>query len=243
LIVAHIIPAAFARDMMAGAKHNFRGSIDKVHPEQHGIYDRNILCAKCDGKLGDYDGYAIDVCRIFDRKQSEFDGRFLMRHIDGDKLAKFVLAVLWRASVSTRSEFKNISLGLYESVARDVLFDTKPLKDFTAYELMIVRFKSSRIKVNRVIAFPTRMTGVAATVWGFTAGGFRFMAKIDERPWPSKLPNEMVVNGNDKLCGFVFDYERSSEHSIIVSMARADRVRRALSAAHQRDARPPKKPA
>jgi hypothetical protein len=215
LIEAHIIPRAFARDMMAGAKHNVRGSMDKVRPDQHGVYDREILCAKCDGQLGHYDDYAIKVCRTFDTKHSEFDGRFLMPDIDGDKLAKFALAVLWRASISTRDEFKKVDLGLYEDIAKEVLFGAKLLKDFTAYELMVLRFKSRHNKVNGVIAFPARMTGAGVRLWAFAAGGFRFMEKMDKRRWP-KLPKEMVVNGNNQLYGCVEDLELLDEHSRVV---------------------------
>jgi hypothetical protein len=199
--------------------------MDKVRPDQHGVYDREILCAKCDGQLGHYDDYAIKVCRTFDAKHREFDdGRFLLPDINGDKLAKFALAVLWGASISTRLEFKRVDLGPYVDVAKEVLFGEKPLKDFTAYELMVLRFKSRH---SGVIGFPARMTGARVTVWGFAAGGFRFMAKMDKRRWPDGLPNEMIVNGNNELHGYVVDQELSPEHRLIVKMAGADRERRA----------------
>ena len=228
LIEAHIIPRAFARDMMAAAGHNILASMDKAHKTQHGVYDPNILCAACDGILGGYDDYAIEVCRTFDTKHSEFDGRFLMRDIDRDKLAKFALAVLWRASISARHEFKKVDLGPYEDIAKEVLFSAKPLKDFPAYELMLLRFKSRRINVEGVYTHPVRMTRVGVNVWGFTAGGFRFMAKLDQRQWPGiplGLRKEMVVNGNDKLCGLVADYGGSTEHLASLRMAGAHMAR------------------
>lgn len=231
LIEAHIIPRGFARDMMAAADHNILASMDKAHKTQHGVYDPNILCAACDGVLGDYDGYAIEVCRTFETKHTGFDDRFLMLDIDGDKLALFALAVLWRASVSTRREFRQVDLGPYEDIAKAVLFGAKPLKDIPAYELVMLRFKSRRINVEGVYTHPVRMTRVGVNVWGFTAGGFRFMAKMDQRPWPARLDQlgllkEMVVNGNDKLYGFVADYEGSTEHLASLRMAGAQIVRK-----------------
>jgi hypothetical protein len=238
LIEAHVIPRGFARDVMAAAGHNILASMEKARKTQHGVYDPNILCATCDGILGGYDGYAIDVCRAFDMKHSEFDGLFLMLDIDGDKLAKFALAVLWRAFIAARPEFKEVDLGPYEDIAKEVLFNAKPLKDFPEYELMLLRFKSRRINVEGVYTHPVRMTGVAVNMWGFTAGGFRFMAKIDQRQWPQfdlRLRKQMVVNGNDRLYGFVTDYEGSTEHLAALRMAGAQTARQQKKATDHGD--------
>jgi hypothetical protein len=44
-----------------------------------------------------------------------------------DKLKRFILAVLWRASVSTHSFYSYVSLGPYESILRARIFDPAPL--------------------------------------------------------------------------------------------------------------------
>ena len=124
--------------MMADAGHNIAVSMAKSYKTQHGVYDPNILCAACDGILGSYDDYAIEICRTFEKRSTKFDHLFLMRDVDGDKLAKFALAVLWRASISARDEFKKVDLGPYQDIAKEVLFGARPLKDFPAYELMLL---------------------------------------------------------------------------------------------------------
>jgi hypothetical protein len=40
-------------------------------------------------------------------------GVFELVDVDGEKFAKFVLAVLWRASISSRPDYANVSLGPY----------------------------------------------------------------------------------------------------------------------------------
>jgi hypothetical protein len=73
---------------MGDQKHNKKISMDRVDTTHHGVYDKHILCQKCDGKLGDYDDYALDVCRRFPKEHSVVpDGMFEMKNIDGDKFA------------------------------------------------------------------------------------------------------------------------------------------------------------
>lgn len=47
LIKAHIIPAAFAREIMGSHRHNLKIWLDKVHPTQQGVFDHHILCGAC----------------------------------------------------------------------------------------------------------------------------------------------------------------------------------------------------
>jgi hypothetical protein len=220
--------------MMKTSGHNMLATMEKAHKTQHGIYDPNILCANCDNILGELDKYAVELCRDFPKSHSEFDNRFLMRGVDGDKFAKFALAVLWRASISKRLEFRKVDLGPYEDIAREVIFGHKALNDFPEYELMMLRFKSQRINVEGVYTSPVRMTNVGINVWGFTLSGFRFMLRMDKRHWPRfaiDMRKEMVVNGNDKLYGFLGPYEGSTEHLVSLGMAGAEKLRQQTRAA------------
>jgi hypothetical protein len=82
LIDAHIIPRGFSRDVLRGEKH----------------------------LLGYYDDYAIDICRKFGAEHTAEDGVFSMKHVDGDRFAKFALAVLGAPqSVLVRSAKKSPS--------------------------------------------------------------------------------------------------------------------------------------
>lgn len=99
-----------------------------------GEYYRDILCRDCDNKLGVFDDYAIDVCRAFKKKHTRDGKLFAILNVDGDKLAKFILAVLWRASISKRESFFGIRLGPYEPQARDVLFGAAPLSSLRAFQ-------------------------------------------------------------------------------------------------------------
>jgi hypothetical protein len=47
--------------------------------------------------------YGIEICRNFERDHIKLrNGNFELQNFDGDRFAKFVLAIFWRASISTR---------------------------------------------------------------------------------------------------------------------------------------------
>src|SRR6185312_2179218 len=104
---------------------------ERVGKAQLGEYDADILCERCDNHLGHYDEYAIELFRRFPEHHRVIDGDwFEMPNVDGDQLAKFFLAVLWRAAISSRKVFASVKLGPHEPLARKVMFDAAPIADF-----------------------------------------------------------------------------------------------------------------
>jgi hypothetical protein len=216
LIKAHIVPRVFAKDVRGSQAHNWLISVDKVRHTQLGVVDPDILCASCDGKLGDLDNYALKVSRRSHTIRR--DGLFEMLNVDGDRFAKFVLSVLWRASITSRREVAKVALGSYEDRARDVIFGAKPLSALPEYELFVERYRrKGRFNPGGNYTMPARMT-TGLTGWYFGLNGFRILAKL--APWPA-LYGGQVVNGNDRLIGSVVDYEATTEGRAVIAMARA----------------------
>ena len=223
LIKAHIIPRGFARAMKsAGSPHNLLILEDNVRPTQHGVFDPALLCERCDGILGKLDDYGVEICRRFpsEHKVTDDGDMFEMEDVDGNAFAKFILSVLWRASVTTRPEFKRVSLGPYESLACGVIFDAKPLSTLPAYELLVGRYKQmGKMNPARTYTSPARgkilddLNG-----WTFALGGFRIMAKIDRRPFPALL-GPAIVNGNSKLIGAFGDFTSTVEGQTMAKRA------------------------
>ena len=227
LIKAHVFPRGFARDMMTGT-HNVQVSITKARLTQHGAYDQGILCATCDGIIGEYDAYANYICRKFPLAHVERDDTFEMKNVDGNKFATFALAVLWRASVSTRKEYQQVQLGDFEEEAKKVIFGVIPLSAMPSYQLMIARYKKSKkskkLEVDKLYTCPARLETAGRNCWYFALSGFRFVAKLDERPFEG-IPPEVIVNGNDRLFGAFIDFEGTSEHQAMADMAGAHVLR------------------
>src|SRR5882762_5982098 len=113
LIEAHIIPKGFGRLIRDGEGPNIKLTTERVSEAnpQLGDYDPAILCEKCDNVLGLNDEYALEVCRDFkaNNEKSKND-LFEVKSVDCERFSKFVLSVLWRASISRRKTFAEVSL-------------------------------------------------------------------------------------------------------------------------------------
>src|SRR6218665_2718976 len=112
---AHIIPRSFLgkrRFLKLSTENRF---IDR---SPKGPYDRGILCADCDRKIGVYDGYAKELLLA---RLSHFSLRngllcIPQKEFDYLQLKKFFISVLWRASISKHEAFSIVSLGEYEKI-------------------------------------------------------------------------------------------------------------------------------
>jgi hypothetical protein len=132
LIQAHIVPKGFL-GMLEQQKFlevSFNYSYKKRMPI--GPYDMNILCADCDKIIGLYDEYAkkilIEDIHLYKNKNLPIYS--IPAHaIDYLKLKKFFISLIWRASISSRDAFKEVSLGYYNDVALACLKDERFLED------------------------------------------------------------------------------------------------------------------
>lgn len=118
---AHIQPAALGKDIIkqAGRKTLSLAVPDRMdNTIQSSIFDDNILCSSCDGKLGVFDAHSIDIscllgtaCEIIDHRKNCFT---VTRSggVNHEHLALFGAAVVWRTSVSRYRELREFSLGL-----------------------------------------------------------------------------------------------------------------------------------
>jgi hypothetical protein len=195
-------------------------SMSKVRTTHHGVFDRGILCADCDGELGDLDNYALTVCRRFRRERIiGADGLFELANVNGDRFATFVLSVLWRASISSRIEVSKVSLGSYEAHAGEITFGAKSLASLPDYQLLVGRYlRTGKFNPAGNFTYPARMTR-GLTGWYFALNGFRILEKLDPAPLPAEIV-PAIVNGNDRLIGSFVNYESTTEGQSVHAMAR-----------------------
>lgn len=127
LVKAHIIPEAFFRVLrenggtpllVTGTKNQF----PKRSPT--GVYDEGILCDACEPKFDRFDHYGVEtlLVRLDETFQPiSYQGEIIAyqaAEIDQKLLLQFLLATLWRASVSTHSFYRRVNLGPFETDAR-----------------------------------------------------------------------------------------------------------------------------
>lgn len=122
LIEAHIIPEFFYKNLGLyepdkkgqGRIHAATIIKDKFNINKKGIpkgiYDKNILCKCCDNFINEeYEYYSKQL--LFDNSEKNTDntnGTITFLNIDYIKFKLFVLSMFWKASISKRTEFKNM---------------------------------------------------------------------------------------------------------------------------------------
>ncbi|MCM1003370.1 MAG: hypothetical protein NC408_03400 [Candidatus Gastranaerophilales bacterium] len=128
LIKAHIIPRKFYLDYKDEQYMSVNKLSGKFQIQQSGAYDKNILCEDCDGKiLGKFDqeGYRVLFDEIYKHKlnQLNHDSMYYItsEYYNYEYLRNFFISILWRASVSSLPEFRDINLGIYQGKALEIL--------------------------------------------------------------------------------------------------------------------------
>ncbi len=138
-VKAHIIPEAFfsvlreggsAPQLVTGTPNQF----PKRSPI--GVYDKGILCDTCEPKFDRFDHYGVETLHVrFDELFQPISHQskviaYQAAGIDQKLLLQFLLATMWRASVSTHQFYRRINLGPLEEVARRAILEPdKPVPD------------------------------------------------------------------------------------------------------------------
>jgi hypothetical protein len=234
LIKAHIIARAFARMYQRrNKKHNLELSLARVTPTQLGIFDKQILCERCDGLLGKHDDYLSDVIRKFVlppglRERDDFSSP----KVDCDAFCKGILAILWRGSISSHPDYSDVSLGPYEPIVRDILFGLRPLSDMPELEVVLQYYRSDHFgeDVNLFYTLPVQNKFEGRNGFSLGLNGFRITAKIDQRPF-SPAFGPYIINRTGVFRGLVVDLEKTPEFSRMADIAVAEMSRNGITPA------------
>lgn len=188
LINAHIIPRTFFEVLKGTGNYTVlvEPKADKQSKFlQAGDMDPGILCGECDGKFSPLDDYGFKIlgvpqpkCRYINPATGNEVGSVI--ECETDKLRRFVLAVLWRASISRR--WDTVSLGHHEPKVLERIFDVTPLS-VDEYSMIIHRLDSSALgDFKLTILFPVRgkIPG-GINVYSFYLPGLRILIKVDRR--------------------------------------------------------------
>ncbi len=135
LVDAHIIPAAFCREMLGPGETTLY--LLSKNPTEHtkrsplGPYDPAILCRSCEDRFQKLDNYAARL--LIRERDKAFQAvrvcehpLFIAEQFDYARLKLFVLSVLWRASVSELPFCNRVDLGPRLARVRQMLEDSDP---------------------------------------------------------------------------------------------------------------------
>lgn len=195
-IKAHLLPRAFTMEVKLnrGEQHLIlHQKIEKLKVSHTGIYDPNILCAKCDGILGEYENYVYQKLKEC-RELKASSGQIIEAHvIDGDKLIRFAAGIAWKYSVASE-EHGRIKLGPYQAQLCKIIFEKElippsvDLAIFRLYEL------DGDVYFYRAPLYDRKDE---RNIIRFSVGSFVFFLKLDKRANSKVLPSEHWIRGKE----------------------------------------------
>lgn len=204
LIKAHIIPQSFyATNNLLFADGS---SFAKRRP--NGSYDSGILCQTCDGDvIGKFDTFAKKI--LIDRKgvikktfhnpsrpQQALSFYRLEDKTGYDKLNRFFISVLWRASISSHEDFISFNLGPYESIAKRIILDSA--YDYSSiFSIVLCWLMDSPERIQLFTSKFTRIEGV--NFYTLLIGFCKAFIKVDKRRVPLGLQDSVLSAETDVL--------------------------------------------
>lgn len=190
-----------------------------------GAFDTGILCADCDGRLGILDEYAVRFCASLPITSAACTGSLYRGgDIDGSRFALAMLAILWRASISARDEWRDISLGPYQARAAEALFGVNGLASVPGFQIALMRYASSEHDARRFIFHPLRIRSGPLNVYVMGVGGFQVIAKFDQRPFRPRIA-PYVINDVRGLAVPHVMLEETAEFEFFTGAAKAEQRR------------------
>jgi len=196
-IEAHLIPKAFVMEVKRdrGEKHLvIHQGRDRPIVSNTGVYDRDILCADCDGILGQYEGYAHAILKRLRTIQAPAGTIVPVDPIDGDMMTRFAAGIAWKYAV-TKPERGQLSLGPYQAILARVALGGGPIPH--SIDVAMIRIVELDGDVYYYRA-PVPDRKYDANVIRFCVGSFVFFLKIDKRPNGRTLPPECWLRGRAK---------------------------------------------
>jgi hypothetical protein len=169
-----------------------------------GEYEPNILCQNCDnciiGSLEDYARKVIYGGKVTVSMQNfrKDDGLEFtqVKELDYKKFKLFLLSLLWRASISSRPFFQEVSLGQkYEENVRSMLLKGDPGKQLT-YPCVLISSRKFEIPTKTIMG-PKRSKMEHITVYSFLINGMTYLFRIAENDSLDWIPEVALNEGGE----------------------------------------------
>jgi hypothetical protein len=189
LVQAHVIPRAFFELHNDNSNNKRRQSIlrsdGSTHPKKSpiGVYDRSLWCQKAEDSASQYDDYAIQIYRykhtrsnlMLDAENNIIKTQFgplgyIVPSFDYEKFLKFILSLIWRASVSRQEGYQKMRI-VEENELRDRILNDYNVENFDV-EVLVEKFTPPR-PGTKIILEPSWESIGGFNCIRFMFGGFR----------------------------------------------------------------------
>ena len=224
LVKSHIIPRSLFKLIAKGGPYSvyFKAQKSGVTTDykQAGIYDDEILCKDCEARFSELDKHGNQV---LSRPRGEADVYrdpqgvacgFILRDLKYELFKRFLLAVLWRASVSSHEFFRRVDLGCHEDRILNILLNDKAISAETYSSILIHPIGQ-------------RYPGTILPPWTHRLDGVRFyrlyfpdviaLIKVDQRRTPEWLSRVQLQSSGDNYMIFL-PYRGLQEEKFFANM-------------------------
>ena len=221
---SHIIPKCFFMYLYPeGDKRSLIMISKKYHSKKSpiGIYEK-LLCFNCEERLGVFDGYAKKL--LLEKKSGHLqkykDDAYIIYKYDYFKLKSFFLSLLWRASVSSREEFKLIDAGPFEDALKNFLLQ-RSVGKYNDFSIFITKFESEDEKVNIIaennILSPAKqkIDGLNYSIF-YLSGGYKVYIKVDKRQIQNTFKSLTLKANSQIIILRMSNFENTSEYKILL---------------------------
>ena len=227
-VESHILPRAFvlALSEPKTAAHLISNRFIDERRSWTGVYDSALVCAECEAIFNPYDAYGH---RFFFREQLDpinSDGELLVHQFenaDAAKLKLFILCNLWRASASTRPEFRSVDLGRWEPEIRDMIKGGDP-GSADRFPVILVRFEAQDNAVPAV--YPYRADVGGAMCYKMIIAGCMAAVVMQGRELPPILIEMALAPGRPVIL-FPKVWDTSEERARMMRILRENKLKKA----------------
>lgn len=137
-----------------------------IKKQSTGDYEGDILCRDCENEIGKYETYASKIMYgdkaeniAISVKHYKFPDNILASNcanIDYKMFKLFLLSIIWRASISSRSFFNDIKLGPHEEEIRKMILEDNP-KSQDNYPIFFMSYIKDKNMPREFIAYPRKI--------------------------------------------------------------------------------------
>jgi hypothetical protein len=220
---AHIYPRSLVLDRSEPGKNTYLISArdDFARRSPTGVYDNELVCDVCEAGFCDYDTYGHQFFKLDGAAPMiSSDGETLGWHtpVDYTKLKLFVLAILWRASASSRPECSQTKLGRFEEPIRLMINSGDPGPP-ERFPILMHRYDPKQMLAPMVMPYRTRLKAHSVNFYKLEMAGCSVLVAIDERKLPPLL-SQVALAPDRPAYLFAKDYVSSTDWTQIVKIGR-----------------------
>ena len=214
---SHIIPEFMYSDLF-DENHNYILTTNKEISKKDGRkrykptgeYEGEILCADCDNKtLGKFESYAsktlygnnipLEQAPVVSNHFNESGTRFsLVKNIDYQKFKLFLLSILWRASISKRPFFEEVSLGPHEDRLRKMLLLENPGEE-RDYPIQFLTYVNDKRMSRDFIGQPRTLKTEGHRLITFFIAGVFYGFMVSSHPKPEGIMTSTIKKSNELI--------------------------------------------